>query len=738
MPAFVGTIECPHSARTLPNQSPLISCSPPAASKTVGQHGGSLDGLHDDSQRRRLQDYLCRLNETSHDSLPQPTDNDRGGVNKNEKKEESHYCCAWRSGQSAPSVRQPENKNEECGERRPSEEESQIPGILGESAGYRYALGGILVYYEGCGAERATGASDPYCKDTRRCSATQESPRGFLKREAATERPGSSHAHAERSEDIGKRETGGQNVLEARRDIAQRREAPRKGKPHEGGVCFCCSSQQEIVRRRGLNRCCCCCPYRDCRVPLSQCLARALGEESDPSVEGKPVQQNWREHLQHVQRQLEGQCGESDRSREMEPVGKQETEKGIAAKKTGAKAQRGEMRGSMRESHSRKHGYCAEEGEGVQNETRERPLNSLLHATPEVDSSLLQLLQQLPLPAPPCAEQLVETAWKPADTKARRLTAGDKPHQLQQHAWGSCVCVQLVVPLDSLIFESRFESGNLLAAVKGIYEPNIYLLLLRPDTKKNNKTFWFFFSAERTAEPKQGARPLTVTFKILNLVKENPFYCQGHGAPLVFSPKAFRERREGWRRIDCPVRFYKNRAAAAVNYIFEGCSPPSAAPFVSVPKRISTADAVSTADPSAARPGVLHWSYDVNSPVTDLRRSYFSLEFDFTFTEETGDRIFFASALPYTYSDLLDLTAAMQTMPHAKRYCSVGTLCKTPGNIPCPVFLIGDPPESPLLQQHKSPKQRRQYRHRQQQRQYRRQKGINAIWGVPNRQGAPV
>lgn len=32
-----------------------------------------------------------------------------------------------------------------------------IPGVLGEAVGYRYALGGILVYYEGCRAERATG-----------------------------------------------------------------------------------------------------------------------------------------------------------------------------------------------------------------------------------------------------------------------------------------------------------------------------------------------------------------------------------------------------------------------------------------------------------------------------------------------------------------------------------------------------------------------------------------------------
>lgn len=53
--------------------------------------------------------------------------------------------------------------------------------------------------------------------------------------------------------------------------------------------------------------------------------------------------------------------------------------------------------------------------------------------------------------------------------------------------------------------------------------------------------------------------------------------------------------------------------------------------------------------------------------MSDLKSNYYSLEFDFTFTEETGDTVFFASSIPYGYSDVLDLTAALQTQPEVQQ-----------------------------------------------------------------------
>lgn len=163
-------------------------------------------------------------------------------------------------------------------------------------------------------------------------------------------------------------------------------------------------------------------------------------------------------------------------------------------------------------------------------------------------------------------------------------------------------------------------------------------------------------------------------------MKANPFYARGLGPPFVFSCKAFRDRQEGWRRSEGPVRFYRNSAAAAVNYILEGCAPPlvagaapAATPAAAAPAAGSAGSPGgvngigATAPTPTATPGVQHWTYDPASPAVDLRQSYFSLEFEYSFAEETGDRVFFASCLPYTYSDLMDLTAAVQATPQAQQ-----------------------------------------------------------------------
>jgi hypothetical protein len=63
---------------------------------------------------------------------------------------------------------------------------------------------------------------------------------------------------------------------------------------------------------------------------------------------------------------------------------------------------------------------------------------------------------------------------------------------------------------NTLIFESRFESGNLLAASKK--EENYYQLVLQNDTNTNGYTQWFFF---RVSNTRKNTR---VKFNIINLV----------------------------------------------------------------------------------------------------------------------------------------------------------------------------------------------------------------------------
>ena len=71
----------------------------------------------------------------------------------------------------------------------------------------------------------------------------------------------------------------------------------------------------------------------------------------------------------------------------------------------------------------------------------------------------------------------------------------------------------------TLIFESRFESGNLGMASK--VSDNEYNLLLQNDVNTQGHTQWFFF---RTQNTRKG---LQVRFNILNLAKTDSLFNHG-------------------------------------------------------------------------------------------------------------------------------------------------------------------------------------------------------------------
>ena len=71
----------------------------------------------------------------------------------------------------------------------------------------------------------------------------------------------------------------------------------------------------------------------------------------------------------------------------------------------------------------------------------------------------------------------------------------------------------------TLIFESRFESGNLLAAIK-ISETE-YDLILSNDINTNGHTQWYFFRVSNTR------KDLKVRFNIINLAKPDSLYNNG-------------------------------------------------------------------------------------------------------------------------------------------------------------------------------------------------------------------
>ncbi|XP_023803419.1 cytosolic carboxypeptidase 2-like [Cyanistes caeruleus] len=103
----------------------------------------------------------------------------------------------------------------------------------------------------------------------------------------------------------------------------------------------------------------------------------------------------------------------------------------------------------------------------------------------------------------------------------------------------------------TLLFESRFESGNLQKAIKvGPYE---YVLTLRPDLYTAKHTQWFYFRVQNTRQ-----EPL-YRFTIANMAKPKSLYGQGL-QPLLYSQQDAQSHGIGWRRVGTDICYYRGSA----------------------------------------------------------------------------------------------------------------------------------------------------------------------------------
>ncbi|XP_050812676.1 cytosolic carboxypeptidase 2 isoform X5 [Gopherus flavomarginatus] len=109
--------------------------------------------------------------------------------------------------------------------------------------------------------------------------------------------------------------------------------------------------------------------------------------------------------------------------------------------------------------------------------------------------------------------------------------------------------ISLEGPEDTtLLFESRFESGNLQKAVRvGPYE---YELTLRMDLYTSKHTQWFYFRVRNTR------KGITYRFSIVNLMKPKSLYSMGM-KPLLYSQRDAQTRGVGWRREGGDIRYYR-------------------------------------------------------------------------------------------------------------------------------------------------------------------------------------
>ncbi|CAF0774359.1 unnamed protein product [Rotaria sordida] len=182
----------------------------------------------------------------------------------------------------------------------------------------------------------------------------------------------------------------------------------------------------------------------------------------------------------------------------------------------------------------------------------------------------------------------------------------------------------------SLIFESRFEGGNLRQVKRvGQFE---YELVLRPDLYTTRHTQWYYFRVQNMIAN------ITYRFRIINLVKKSSLYNEGMQI-LLFSDVAGKKELRGWHRVGHHINYseYKQR----------------------------------TYNPLLER--------DIN---------YFELDFQLEFVH-TGDTCYIAHCYPYTFTDLkndLDYLSSIRSQEVFRR----DILCESQAGNSCFMITVTD------------------------------------------------
>ncbi len=99
----------------------------------------------------------------------------------------------------------------------------------------------------------------------------------------------------------------------------------------------------------------------------------------------------------------------------------------------------------------------------------------------------------------------------------------------------------------TLVFESRFETGNLQLVHKS--SETEYNLILQNDINSKGHTQWFYFRVQNT---KKGAK---VKFNFLNFIKPKSLYNEGMKV-LIHSEKKFETENVGWFRGGEDISYY--------------------------------------------------------------------------------------------------------------------------------------------------------------------------------------
>ena len=185
---------------------------------------------------------------------------------------------------------------------------------------------------------------------------------------------------------------------------------------------------------------------------------------------------------------------------------------------------------------------------------------------------------------------------------------------------------------NTLIFESRFESGNLLCAFR-TEDENSYQLYLQNDTNTTGYIQWFFF---RVSNTKKGRK---VNFNIINMLRKKCIY--SHGLKIMtYSTMASMKENLGWHRAGTNTMYYPNNLY-----------------------------------------------YYSNNNNTGSKRNLHSLSFDYEFKYD-NDVVYFANSIPYFYSKLMKQLNYYELNEEKYPYFQRKTLATTLGGNDLDMFTI--------------------------------------------------
>ena len=199
------------------------------------------------------------------------------------------------------------------------------------------------------------------------------------------------------------------------------------------------------------------------------------------------------------------------------------------------------------------------------------------------------------------------------------------------------------VPPDSLVFDSKFECGNLAAASRipfSMTDPrnnrqNIfqqeYDLLCRNDLHTRGNTQWFFFSA--TGNFKKGMR---VRFNITNMRKPDSI-CNYGMRPAIFSQKANLLKGQHWTQGGSDVCYFKGNT--------------------------------------------------MHNDKKGKRKHFYTLSFVYEF-EHADDKVFFAYNYPYSYTMLQEYLQEMEKDSAKRHFIRRINLCRTISGNNCDLITV--------------------------------------------------